>query len=91
MMLPRCRRCLSIALVCTCLAQDVKAPPAPVVSWIVSSVWTAPSSSPAVTTMTVPNTVIGKFYDVAPVRKPLYGEHDTPVVYIWPPPDSTKT
>ena len=29
--------------------------------------------------------------DVAPVRKPLYGEHDTPVVYIWPPPDSTKT
>ena len=56
-----------------------------------SPVTVASSSSPAVTTMTVLNAVSGKVYDVSPAPKPLYGEHDTPVVYIWPPPDRTKT
>ena len=91
--MPRCSRCLSIALVCSCLAQGVKAPPASVVSLIVSPGFTVVSSSTAtVQSPTFVNTVHGaKPYDVSPVLKPLYGEHDTPVVYIWPPPDRSKT
>lgn len=91
MMMPRCPRCLSVALVCTCFVQGAKTPPASVVSLIVSPGFTVVSSSTAPTNMTVVNTVHGaKPYDVSPVRKPLYGEHDTPVVYIWPT-DRSKT
>jgi hypothetical protein len=89
----RCPRCLSVALVCACFAQGVKAPPASVVSLITSPGFTVTSSSTASvnSTMNVVNTVLGKVYDVSPATKPVYGEHDTPVVYVWPPPDPTKT
>ena len=95
MMMPRCPRCLSVALVCTCLVQGMKSPPASVVSFIVSPGFTVVSSSTASinSTMTVVNTVYGsKPYDVSPDRKPLYGEPtDTRLIYIWPPPDRSKT
>jgi len=96
MMMPRCPRCLSVALVCACLAQGVKAPPAPVISWILSAGPVAVGSSTASSTMTVVNTVVGKTHDVAPARKVLYGEHDAPspenpIFYVWKPPDPSKT
>jgi hypothetical protein len=84
--MPRCPRCLSIALVCSCLAQGVKAPSAAVVSWIVSpsAVVVASSSGTASITGTMVNTVIGKVYDVS---RPT----ETILASIWPPPDRTKT
>ena len=91
-MMGRCAKCLSVGLVCTCLLQGVKAPPASVISWIVSPGPVVVTSSTASinNTMTVVNTLNGKFYDVGPVRQPLYGEHATGT-HVWPPPDRTKT
>ena len=82
-----------MALVCACFAQGAKTPPSAVVSWIVSPapVVVASSTASVNSTMTALNTVLGKIYDVSPAPKPVYGEHDTPVVYVWPPPDPTKT
>jgi ABC-type arginine/histidine transport system permease subunit len=74
---PRCSRCISVGLVCACLFQGVKAPPAAVISLITSPspVIMASSTTASVSTIAV-NSVLGKTYDVAPLRKPLHGEPD---------------
>jgi hypothetical protein len=94
MTLPRCPRCLSIVLVCACVAQGAQAPPASVVSWIVSPGFSLTTSSIASTMTIMVNSVTGvKPYDVSPARKPPYGEHDEPLVVIhyWRPPDPSET
>jgi hypothetical protein len=74
---PRCSRCISVGLVCACLFQGIKAPPTAVISWITSPspVVVASSATASVSSLAV-NTVLGKTYDVAPIRKPLHGEPD---------------
>ena len=72
----RCPRCLSIGLVCLCLAQGVKTPPAAAVSLIVSAPATVTASTSSVSAYSAVNAVTwGKPYDVSPQRPQLYGEH----------------
>jgi hypothetical protein len=77
----RCPKCVSMGLVCCCLWQGIKAPPAAAVSLM-----TSPAGPVAVTASTTSNVayahpitvnaVFGKIYDVSPARKALYGEDD---------------
>ena len=55
-------RCCSIGLVCTCLAQGVKAPPAAVVRHVFTV--TVAVASTATMMATMPDTVLGKVYDL---------------------------
>jgi DTW domain-containing protein YfiP len=73
----RCPRCLSVGLVCLCLWQGTKAPPAAAVSWIVSPGSSiATTSTGSATVYLFVNTVTGgKPYDVSPARRPLYADH----------------
>jgi DTW domain-containing protein YfiP len=73
----RCPRCLSVGLVCLCLLQGTKAPPAAAVSWIVSPGSSiATTSTGSATVYSFVDTVTGgKPYDVSPARRPLYGDH----------------
>jgi len=94
-MMPRCR-CLSVALVCACVAQGVKAPSAAVISFIVSPapVVVASSTASVNSGMTVVDTVSGKLYDVRPAQTALRrasAPTETPLAStIWPPPDRSK-
>ena len=78
----RCTRCVSIGLVCCCLAQGIKAPPAAAVSLMTTpggAVTVAASTASSVSAINHPiavNAVLGKVYDISPPRKALYGEHD---------------
>jgi hypothetical protein len=96
----RCPRCLSVGLVCLCLSQGVKAPPAAAVSWIVSGPAVVTSSTASTSTVfaySAVNAVTGgKPYDVSPQRPQLYGEYGgrpkpTGAGDVrWSPPDLSK-
>jgi hypothetical protein len=67
-MLFRCPRCVSVGLVCLCLAQGVKAPPAQAVGAIVSQPVVGTSTAPSGGVIAVVDCVTGTRHSVAPQR-----------------------